>query len=237
MLKNALRLPREAECNRAGRPSAARISGLNPTVIICANLDAMKTNETIPRAPLACGAAPSPRHWLRLVAIMICSILAVVAAPIAAAAPPDGTYKFVTASGSLTLGGDTVELTPDMIRELGIVNDVAVTVRNQKVALNRKAIVKLLKKVEKELGAKVETSISGPTSVTLRKKGKGWTGKTAKPVVVKFSITYQGQTAQGVLRTHFVVNVVGKNLTMKTPITGKVLGQNLSAQAVAKFKR
>lgn len=200
--------------------------------------DAMKTNEhCTPTEVRRHPAALLRRLGLRLMSLALVPLLTAAFVPLAAAAPPDGTYKFVKASGSITIGGDTTELTPKMIKELGIVNDAAIVVKNSKMRIDRNVMAKLLDKLETELGAEVETEISGPTSLTLRKTKKGWAGKTKRPVVVKFTITFQGETTSGNLNTHFNVKIVGRNLTLTTPVTGKALGQKLEAEAVSKFKR
>jgi len=172
-----------------------------------------------------------------MMAFAVAALVALAAAPVATAGSPNGSYKFVKASGSVTLGGDTTELTSDMIEELGIINKAALQVKNNKVKLDRNAARKLITKLGKELGVPIETSVKGPKTVTLKKSGSSWKGKTSKPVVVKFSTTYEGEKIAGSLRSHFRIKVRGKKMTLETPITGSVLGYKIKAEAVSKFKR
>lgn len=198
----------------------------------------MKTNEQCTPNPSGLHAATGfPHPGMRLIVIAVLSILSLAIAPVARAGSPDGSYEFISATGSVTFAGETTRLGADEIAELGIANDATLQVKKKKVNLNRNAVAKLLKKLEKQFGAEVETTVTGPRTVKLRKTKKGWTGKTTRPVVVKFTVSYGGETFKGTLRSHFKVKVVGKKLTMTVPITGNLAGAKFKAKAVTKFKR
>ena len=199
----------------------------------------MKTNPHRTRpAPELEGARISVRRFSRLLASAAVALVALAAAPAAfAGSSPDGSYSFVKASGSATFAGETYELTPDMIDELGIVSKTSLKVKNRKVNLDRNAAKRLIDQLSKELGVPIDTTVKGPRTVTLRKSGASWTGRTKTPVVVKFSTTYAGEKISGTLRSHFKVKIRGKKMKMATPISGSVLGYKIKAEALAVFRR
>lgn len=201
-------------------------------------IDTMKTNEFCTPGPsISESKLRLPRFGWRPIAAAMVALLAVAAAPVAEAKAPDGKYKYVKASGTITIAGETQKLTRKSIEELGIVNKTVSKVKKSKLKIDRNVMDKLLGKLEKQLGAEVETTITGPKTVKLRKVGNKWKGKTKKPVKVDFTIKYQGQTYTGSMNMYFIAKIVGKKLTLTTEISGKMLGEKLEATAVSIFKR
>ena len=143
------------------------------------------------------------------------------------AAAPNGDYKFVKASGSITVAGETLKLDEEIVEQFAALKNGKITIRNNKLELNRNAASKIISQLGEELGMKFNVKITGPTYVQLRKSGKDWVGATTTPVTVKASTTYEGQKVSGVIKTHFKVRIEGKKLKLTIPITGSALGYNL----------
>lgn len=165
------------------------------------------------------------------------ALVALVLAPAAWAGPPNGTYRFVKATGSATYGGDTYQLTQDMIEQVGIGSSTKFRVRKNKMKIDRGAAERLIQELSTEYGIPVQTTIRGPKTLTLRKSGAKWVGKTSRPIVVNFSVSYSGMNISGTLRSHIGVSVRKKTMVMTTPITGSLLGETVKAKAVVTCKR
>lgn len=167
---------------------------------------------------------------LRIAMAVLCATLVSFITPSAQAGAADGEYAFVSASGSLTVGGDTLELPQDVLQDIGAIQNGKIVIINNKIQLNRKAAARIINGIGKEFGIEFDITITGPTSLKLKKSGKSYTGSTTEPVVVKFSTTFEGQDFSGTIKTDFVAKVKGNQLTLKVPIGGKILGQKISGE-------
>lgn len=177
-------------------------------------------------------------NWMvRCLASAAVAFFALWSIPTLSAGAPNGTYTFVTASGSATVLGQTYELTPDMIDDFGIVSKTALKVKNNKVKLDRRMADKLIAMLGAQLNVPIQTSVTGPKTMTLKKSGKSWVGKTSRPIVVNFTTTYMNESITGSLRMRMNAKVTKKTMMMEIPITGSALGYNLQATAITKFKR
>lgn len=159
------------------------------------------------------------------------------AAPRLDAAPPNGEYKFVTASGKVTVAGETMVLDEDAIKQFAALRNGSIVISNNRLQLNRTAAVRLINQLGAQFGLKFNTTITGPTYVLLRKSGLNYAGATATPVVVKFSTTYEGQKISGVIRTHFRARVTGRYLYLTVPVTGSALGYNMKGELKVTCRR
>lgn len=167
---------------------------------------------------------------LRIAMAVACATLVSLLAPSAQAGAADGEYAFVSASGSLTGGGDTIELPQDVLQEIGPIQDGHIVIKNNKMQLNRKAALRIIKSIGKELGIEFETTISGPTSLKLNKSGKAYIGSTSEPVVVTFAATVESEEISGNLKTDFQAKLKGDKLTIRVPITGRISGKKISGE-------
>ena len=169
----------------------------------------------------------------------LCTALLVAFTPIptASAAAPDGTYKFVKASGTLTLGGEALNLDEDMIRNIVGSTNGRVSVLQSQIKLNRTGAADMMKQIGESLGVNVEATISGPKALTLNKSGLSFIGKTTKPVVVNLKVSSGGLLITGFIRSNFKVVVQGRTMVMTVPVTGELLGKPLKGQVKATFRR
>lgn len=204
---------------------------------------AMKTN-TIAQHPVPSQSPLGTLAFTRfaglgklLLAVVCASLVSFATMPSVFAAGADGDYKLVSASGSLTANGETMELPEDILQEFGALENAKITIENNRLQLNRKAALKIIKKLGDEFGLEFETTITGPKYLQLKKSGKRFVGNTSNPIVVTFETVYQGEKIAGNLKTDFNAVVKGKTLTMKVPVTGKVLGIKFSGDIEIVCKR
>lgn len=167
---------------------------------------------------------------LRIVMAVVCATLVSFITPSALAGAADGDYAFVSASGNLKAGGDTLELPQDVLQEIGAIQNGKIVIKNNKIQLNRKAAARIINGIGKELGIEFETTITGPTSLKLNKSGKSYVGSTSEPVVVTFAATVDGEETSGNIKTYFQAKLKGSKLTLKVPITGKLSGSKFSGE-------
>lgn len=191
----------------------------------------LETGTAACRAPHYSGFPFGLPGFFKLILTVLCVSLVSFTSPSAKAGGADGEYQFVSATGSLTAGGQTLELPQDLLQEIGAIQNGKMLVEDNKLRLNRKAAARIIKQIGEELGIEFETTISGPTKLNLKKTGKGtFTGETTKPIVVTFTTTFEGEDISGNIKTLFKAKVKGKKLTLIVPITGKALGMKLTGE-------
>jgi hypothetical protein len=173
---------------------------------------------------------------LRVLITSLC-VVAISFFSTAFAAAPDGTYDFVKAKGSLTIGGETIKLPQELVQGIPAISEGSAKVKKGKMKLDRNTAASIIKALGKELDTRFEISITGPKSLKLRKKGKIYKGSTTKPIVVRFSATVEGEELSGTISNDFDVKIKGKTLTMKVPLKGSLLGEKFSGKLVVKMKR
>lgn len=173
-----------------------------------------------------------------LATILIVGLLACFSTvPSASAAGPDGSYKLMKASGSLNVGGEVMDLDQEMIKNLIGASQGKIVVYQSRIKIDRKSAVKMMQKLGESLGFEVEATISGPKALTLKKSGRAYAGKTAQPVVVNLTVNTGFDDITGTIRSHFKVKVVGNTMVLDLPVTGELLGRNLTGQVKATLKR
>lgn len=167
-----------------------------------------------------------------LMAVFCAALVSFIASPVALAGGADGEYMFTSATGTITANGETQELPQDLIQQFTATQTGGIVIKNNKLSLDRAALVKLIKKLTKEYGAEVDYKISGPTSIKFTKHGKAFTASTSKPVAVTFAISHPklDQTIKGSLKSDFDARVKGRILTLKVPVSGKLMGKKVSAE-------
>lgn len=185
--------------------------------------------------PPAAFAARRFSGIIKVVCAAVCASL--VSFSPARAAGANGDYKFVSASGSLTLAGETVQLNDDLLKQFGGLKNGKISIVENRLQINRKAVGKLINQLENELGIGIDASITGPTYVQLQKNGTVYTGATAKPVVLKFSTTFEGQKISGTIKFNFKVKVKGRDLTLNVPISGSALGYKLGGNVTVHCRK
>jgi hypothetical protein len=167
--------------------------------------------------------------------IALCASLVSLSPVLAAGA--DGEYKFVSASGSVTAAGETIQLDDEILQQFGGLQNGNIVIKDNKLQLNRKAAQKLIKQLADEIGAAVEISISGPTSVMLKKSGKAYTGSTNKPLVLEITASLGGREVTGNIKSLFGVKVKSENLSLKVTLNGTALGGKLTGDITIKCKK
>jgi hypothetical protein len=171
-----------------------------------------------------------------LLAVLCAALVSFTAAPAALAAGIDGEYLFTRATGTITAGGETQELPQELVQQLAASQSGGLVIKNNKITIDRKVVVRLLNKLKKEYGATVKYKLTGPTSIKFNKHGKVFTANTSKPVVATFDITIpmpedpEPMKIKGNLKSDFDAKVKGKVLTLKVPISGKLMGKPVSAE-------
>ncbi len=172
-----------------------------------------------------------------LLAGICASLVSFSTMPTASAAGADGVYKYVKASGTLSVGGQSITVTPEMLNQFGAIQNGRITISNNRVQLNRNAAANIIKQLGTQLGVVITVKITGPTYVQLHKSGLIYTGSTTTPVVVTFSTTYQGTKISGNIKTNYIAKVSGTTLTLKVPVTGTLLGKQLKGTMTVTCKR
>lgn len=173
-----------------------------------------------------------------LVTVLVVGLLACFTmVPTATAAGPDGSYKLVKATGSLSAGGEVLDLDQAMIKNLIGASKGKIVVSKSRIKLDRGAAVKMMEELGESYGMDVEASISGPKAMTLKKKGRLFVGKTSKPVTVNFKVNTGYNVMTGTIRSHFKVKVRGKTMVVNVPVTGDLMGKSLKGQVKATCKR
>lgn len=167
-----------------------------------------------------------------LLAVLCAALVSFTASPTALAAGPDGEYLLTSATGTITAGGETEELPQDLVQQLAASQSGGIVIKNSKITLDRKVVVRLLNQLKKEYGASVKYKLTGPTSIRFTKHGKAYTANTSKPVVVSFEIQHPSleETIVGKLKSDFDAKVKGKVLTLQIPISGKLMGEKVAAR-------
>lgn len=194
----------------------------------------MKTQyPCTPYVPHATGI----KRFLRCVAFAAIAITALAASPFSFAGSPDGSYKFVKASGYASFGGQKYELTPEMLDNLGYIDQASFKITRKRMKIDIRSAKSLIDQLSKDYNVPVEISVSGPTRITLQKSGSIWLGKTSRPIVVTFSANYMDQQITGSLKSRISIKIRGKKMVMTTPVSGSVLGYKIKAEALTTWRR
>lgn len=203
---------------------------------------AMKTNSfetgtAACRAPRETGFAIGLPGFLKLILAFVGATWVQLATPTAMAGGADGEYAFVSASGTISGGGETLELPEDILQQIGAIKNGRIVVEDNKIQLNRKAALRIINQLGQELGIEFETSITGPTKLKLNKAGNTYVGETTEPIVVKFATTYEDEDISGTIKTYFKAKVKGDKLTLVVPLTIKALGKKFTGEVTVVCQR
>lgn len=202
----------------------------------------MKTNSFDPcnaafRAPRETGFHFGIPGLFKLIVALIGATLVTFATPVATAGAADGEYKFVSASGSISSGGETLELPQDVLQQIGAIQNGRIVVQDNKIQLNRRAALRIINQLGEQFGIEFETTITGPTKLRLHKVGRTFVGETTEPIVVTFSTTYEDEDISGNIKTFFKAKVKGNKLTLVVPITIKALGKKFTGEVTIVCER
>ena len=189
------------------------------------------------QAPKETTAAAFFRGFGQYLLAIVCASLVSFTSLTPASAAVDGEYRFVSAEGSISADGETIVLPQDLLKEIGAIQNGRIIIKDNKIQLNRKAAAKIIKQIGDELGIEFDITISGPTSLKLKKSGNIYIGSTTDPVVVAFETTYGGKIISGNLKTYFNAKVKSTKLTLNVPITGKALGMKFKGDLTMVCKR
>lgn len=151
------------------------------------------------------------------------AMLSLFLSPVATAGV-NGKYKYISASGSFSIAGQSVKISRNDMKAV-MTNSAGYTViKNGKIRFNAEDSDKLIKKSLKDAGLDLKISVSGPKTLKLRKSGKTYVGSGNKPVVVKIKGEVQGQSINGKLKYKFNPKVKGDKLTLNVPVSGSMMG-------------
>lgn len=193
----------------------------------------MKTNTiSLPVVQFQTFTANSPASRLRdaarvLLEWLCISWVSVFASTTALAGGPDGEYKFVSATGFVSFGGDTREIRQEVIKEVAAIQNGKIVIKDNRLQINRKAAARIIKQIGDELRIGFETNITGPTYLKLHKTGKVYVGNSSRPVVVTFKGMVKDTKFWGRVDAGFMARVKGRTLELTIPNSGSVLGHHL----------
>ena len=203
----------------------------------------MKTNTIfLPVVQFQTVTVTSPASRLRdaprlLLALLCIFWVSVFASTNALAGGPDGEYKFVSATGFVSFGGETREIRQEVVKEVAVIQNGKIVIKDNRLQINRKAAARIIKQIGDELRIGFETNITGPTYLKLHKTGKAYVGNSSRPVVVTFKGMVNDTKFWGRVDAGFMARAKGKTLELTIPISGSVLGHKLDILMTVVGKR
>ncbi|MES2475825.1 MAG: hypothetical protein V4640_08595 [Verrucomicrobiota bacterium] len=199
----------------------------------------MKTNSTALSSPLHTIPSPSRlsglgKTMLGTVCVSLCSFAAI---PQAQAGKVDGTYEVTRTTGSIEFDGDDINIPDSMVRRIVNVVDGEITIQDRTLQLKKKGAVRIVKDFADDLDVDVEARVSGPSSLTLEKKGDIAKGRTTRPIVTSFEAEIFDEDFSGELITRVSATVENKTLTIVVRFSGDALGSDFSGRVTIVAKR
>lgn len=195
----------------------------------------MKTIST----PTYCGSLASPRisGFIRLLAFACIGLFtAVLAAPIAQAAGPDGVYKLTKITGSFKANGQNVNIPANLLQN-ALVQQGAFTIKNNQVPIYGNKWSNVFNQFN-SFGFKGKVKVTGPEKFVLKKSGANYVGQSDKPVSLSLNGTFNGQRISLAMKINFSAKINGDNLTMTVPIKISAMGLvNVNGTVVMKAKK
>lgn len=170
-------------------------------------------------------------------ATLCVSLVSFAAAPKALAAEANGTYAFKSASGSLKVDGDTIDVPKSLVKKLAGFTNGKVTIQNNTLKLKKNTAAQIVEEVGDDLLVDIEASVSGPNTVVLSESGNNYAGKTAKPIVASIEGDVFGLDFSGELITRVSATVKGDTLTVVIRFTGEVGNEDFSGKLTVVGKR
>jgi hypothetical protein len=207
----------------------------------------MKTNFHFLPA-LACRATPRlswvTRLWTAtrpLFAVLCASLVCILAAPAARADGPAGEYKFVSSTGSISVGSASIPLPQKETRDkIAILRKGRIVIEDGKVLLDHKIAKLIIRRIFRSQGPgiAVDTTLKGPTYIPLHRNGQIYIGTTDVPLVVTLDgPVIKGDPLHGHWKNQFTAKVRGDTLKLTISMSGRFLGKKLSGIIVATCKR
>ncbi len=142
---------------------------------------------------------------------------AVLATPLAQAAPPNGVYKVTRVSGSVTVNNRVVEI-PQGILQDAFAQNGRITIRDNRIPLYRARWANVLEQFN-DLGLNGTLTTSGPSSVLLKPTANGFAGRTPKPVRLELEGDFIFTEVSLNMAMNFRAKVTGNTLTITSPIS------------------
>jgi hypothetical protein len=205
----------------------------------------MKTNfHSLSADPFPAQARHSLACRLRIAVqplfAVLCASLTILSAPAARADGPAGDYRFVSSSGSISMGENSLPLPQEKIRDkIAILRTGRMVIKDGKVLLDRKTAKLIIRRIFRVIDPDIamDTAITGPTDIQLHRNGKIYVGTTDRPVVVSLDGVIKGDSINGRLKNQFTAKVRGDTLKLTISMSGRLLGKKLSGVIVATCRR
>lgn len=201
----------------------------------------MKTNSSTPTlnpTQETAGISRLAKTGRLLIATLCVSLVSFTAAPKAQAAPPNGSYEFQSASGSLRYDGDDVDIPKWLVKKVAGVVDGEIVIENNQLRVNKRGTVRLIEKFGDDIDVDVEAKASGPNNVVLVKTGTNtFSGKTTSPIVTSFEGDVFGEDFSGELISRVSATVQRKTLTIVIRFSGEAFGEDFSGRITITAKR
>jgi hypothetical protein len=184
------------------------------------------TGSHHPESTLTAAASAAPFLGLgrTLMVLLLSLAFSFGTAATTLAAGADGAYKFVRGSGKISVAGESLDIPTSLVQQIGGVVNGRVTIKNNRIQINRNAGAAVVDYVGEMFGVTFNYTVGGSKFIDLKKSGRLFTGKTVKPVVVKFSADYMGMQVTGNIRSAITATVKGRTLTLKVPVSGSAMG-------------
>lgn len=166
----------------------------------------------------------NPAHRFRRsslggIILPVCAMTSLAMVPVANAKAPNGIYQFTRASGTFESGGLSYQIPKAVLKEIGSVENGAVTIRNGKLALNREASGHIVLAISDSF-SEPSVSVKGPTSITFVKSGRSFLAKSPKPGVAKFTADLDDMKLAGVIRSSYNAKVSDGKLVIHVKFSG-----------------
>lgn len=190
------------------------------------------------KQPVTHSINPSRNAILRGAFFGITSVatLAAFAPQSAMAGGADGTYEIVNGSGSVRFAGRTMDLPKSIAKQIARASNGEITIERNRLELKRGAADRIADEIGDEAGVDLSTRVSGPRELRLRKDAEGFSGETAKPIVVSFK-TGGFFSVSGKLKVDVQGDLVDDQLTLNFPIRGSFFGSSFSGNLTLICKR
>jgi hypothetical protein len=168
---------------------------------------------------------------------MCVSIISFAAVPQAQAGKVNGTYEVKRTTGSIRFDGDKIDIPDAIVRRIAGVVNGEITIQNRTLRLKKKGAIKIVENLADEINIDVEASVTGPSSVKLRKSGDVAKGRTARPIKTSFEAEFFNEDFSGVLITRVYATVERKTLTIVVRFSGDAVGSDFSGRVKIVAKR
>ncbi|MES2658335.1 MAG: hypothetical protein V4689_06940 [Verrucomicrobiota bacterium] len=140
----------------------------------------------------------------------------------------DGTYRVKFASGQLDIATGPIQLSRgDVRRIMGFATGEVLVHRDNRLKLYPIDGHRLVKRFGLAAQTDLEVSTYGAGRIKLKKSGLALTGASTRPARFDFYLTQGGS---GKLDISYEAKLVGKELSVRAFLKGKVLGERVTGQ-------